>query len=252
MSGFSRYVAIGDSQTEGLWDADADGALIGFADRLATLYPGLRYANLAVRGRRIADVLQDQVPPALGMRPDLITVCVGMNDVTRPGRAFGAALADLDALYAELAASGATVVTTMFPDIAQILPVGRLLAGRVREINAVIEAAARRHGFGLVDLYHAASMREPDTWAADRVHGSPKGHRLFAAAAAEALRLPGGDHGWAAGGASGGNSSLRSRAWSQLSWTRHMLLPHLWRHLRGVSSGDGREPRRPVLAPVGG
>ncbi|BBZ60345.1 SGNH/GDSL hydrolase family protein [Mycolicibacterium monacense] len=254
MSGYTRYVAIGDSQTEGLWDRDGDGGLIGFADRLAahldTLYPGIAYANLAVRGRRIAHVLDDQLPLALSMRPDLITVCIGMNDVTRPGRSFGAALADLDALYAKLAASGATVVTTMFPDITAILPVGRLIAGRVRRVNGVIETAAQRYGFRLVDLYHAESMREHDTWSADRVHGSAKGHRLFAAAAAEALGLPGSDHSWASAGACAEQPSFRTRAASQVSWTRNMFVPHLWGNLRGVSSGDGLAPRRPVLAPV--
>ena len=76
----SRYVAIGDSQTEGLWDGDDDTGLTGFADRLAVTldshYPGLLYANLAVRGRQVIDVLNDQLPAALAMRPDLVTVCI--------------------------------------------------------------------------------------------------------------------------------------------------------------------------------
>ncbi|HEV7361857.1 MAG TPA: SGNH/GDSL hydrolase family protein, partial [Mycobacterium sp.] len=94
---YSRYVAIGDSQTEGLWDGDETTGLLGFADRLAvmldTLYPGLQYANLAVRGKKLGDVLTEQVPPTLAMKPDLITVCVGMNDVIQPGRQFPSALA---------------------------------------------------------------------------------------------------------------------------------------------------------------
>jgi lysophospholipase L1-like esterase len=91
-AGYTRYVAIGDSQTEGLWDGDDSFVLgvglTGFADRLAvlidSLYPGLKYANLAIRGKRVRDVLRDQLPQALAMQPDLITVCAGMNDVTRP------------------------------------------------------------------------------------------------------------------------------------------------------------------------
>ncbi|MGE2715595.1 SGNH/GDSL hydrolase family protein [Mycolicibacterium litorale] len=256
MTGYARYVAIGDSQTEGLYDRDDSGGLIGFADRLAArldaLHPGLSYANLAVRGRTIADVLEDQAPRAVAMRPDLITICVGMNDVTRLGRRFTAALADLDTVHAMLATSGATVVTTMFPDVAQIVPVGRVLAGRVHRINETIQAAAHRHGFRLVDLFHAESMREPDTWSADRVHGSAKGHRLFAAAAAEALGLPGSDHRWAAADPSAEQPSLRTRAASQAAWTRNMLLPHLWGQVRGVSGGHGLAPRRPLLTPVAG
>jgi hypothetical protein len=184
------------------------------------------------------------------MRPDLVTICIGMNDVTRPGRSFGAALADLDAVYATLATSGATVVTTVFPDITAILPVGRLVAGRVRWINRLTRTAAREYGFRVVDLFHAQSMRDHDTWSADRVHGSAKGHRLFAAAAAEALGLPGSDHSWAVAGAGAAPPSFRSRTASQMSWTRTMLFPHLWGTLRGVSSGDRLAPRRPLLAPV--
>jgi lysophospholipase L1-like esterase len=248
---YSRYVAIGDSQTEGLWDGDDTGGLIGFADRLAAIvdshYPGLAYANLAVRGRRIRDVLDDQLPEALAMRPDLITVCIGMNDVTRPGPHFDRALAELDDLHAQLARSGATVATTTFPDLAQILPIGRVLVSRVMRINEAIAAAADRHGFRLVDLYSAPSMTEPDTWSADRVHGSAKGHTLFAAAAAEALGLPGSNRDWARASDGAVRPSLRSRAYSQALWTQNMLMPWIWRHARGRSSGEGRGPKRPRL-----
>lgn len=252
MPTFTRYVALGDSQTEGLWDGDDTVGLRGFADRLAEeldrLHPGLAYANLAIRGRRIRDVLHEQLPQALAMEPDLVTVCVGMNDVTRPGRSFGDALLDLERLYAALAQTGATVVTTTFPDIVRILPVGRLLNGRVLLINDAIRDATQRHGFRLVDLYTAPSMNEIETWSPDRVHGSPRGHMLFAAAAAEALELPGSSHDWALPSASAKPGSFRSRARSQVLWTQNMLLPWAWRHLRGRSSGDGRTPRRPALA----
>lgn len=251
---YARYVAIGDSQTEGLWDADGQGNLVGFADRLArqldSLRPGLEYANLAVRGRRVADVLDDQLPRALAMAPDLVTVCIGMNDATRPGRGFDRALAGLDEIYARLAASGATVVTLTFPDIARIIPVGRLLAHRVGLINEHTVAAVERYGFRLVDLFTAPSMGQPATWSADRVHGSPRGHALFAAAAAEALGLPGSDHRWAEADPAAGRPSLAERGRSQMLWTQHMLMPWVWRHVRGISSGDGQAPRRPELAPV--
>lgn len=250
MAGYSRYVAIGDSQTEGLWDGDGEGLLMGFADRLAASidshYPGLTYANLGVRGKRIRDVLDDQLPEALAMRPDLITVCVGMNDVTR-GQYFDRALADLDDLHTHLAGSGATIVTTTFPDLAQILPIGRLLAARVVRINEAIVSAADRHGFRLVDLYNAASMTDPDTWSDDRVHGSTKGHILFAAAAAEAIGLPGSNHDWAQASGEAPQPSFRSRAYSQMLWTQNMLMPWIWRHIRSQSSGHGRAPRRPQL-----
>jgi len=254
-AGFHRYVAIGDSQTEGLWDGDDTIGLLGFADRLAvmidSLYPGLQYANLAIRGKRISHVLTEQLPQALAMQPDLITVCAGMNDVIQPGRSFTPALADLEHIYAALAESGATVVTTTFPNVAQFLPLGRLVAGRLARINASISAAAHRYGFRLVDLYNAPSMRELDTWAVDRVHASSKGHVLFAAAAAEALNLPDSNHDWARGELKPTQRSFRAGTYEQLRWTQESFFPWIWRRLRGLSSYDGREPKRPRLAGLG-
>jgi len=216
-----------------------------------SLYPGLEYANLAIRGKLLADVLREQVPQALAMRPDLITVCAGMNDVIQPWRSFGRALTDLEHLYAALAESGATVVTTTFPNVAQFLPLGRLVSGRLARINKAISAAADRHGFRLVDLYNAASMRDLDTWDIDRVHASTKGHILFAAAAAEALNLPDSNHDWAEASRNLMQLSFGARTYGQLRWTQEKFMPWVWRRLRGKSSADGRVPKRPRLEPVG-
>jgi lysophospholipase L1-like esterase len=150
-------------------------------------------------------------------------------------------------MYRHLAQSGATVVTTTFPDIARIVPIGRILTSRMLRMNEAIRTEADRHGFRLVDLYRAPSMIEPDTWSSDRVHGSTKGHILFAAAAAEALDLFGSNHDWAHTSASAVQPTLRSRASSQLLWTKNMLGPWMWDHARGISSGDGRRPKRPRM-----
>jgi lysophospholipase L1-like esterase len=251
---YSRYVAIGDSQTEGLWDGDDSVGLIGFADRLAATidsrYPGLTYANLAIRGKRVRHVLREQLPTALEMQPDLISVCVGMNDIVKPGRSFTRALIQLEHLYWRLSESGATVLTTTFPDISKILPVGRFLGKRVVVMNQTIAAASERYAFRLVDLYNAESMMQPDIWSTDRVHGSTKGHILFALAGAEALGLPGSNHDWARA-TSSVTPPVRSRAFSQVLWSKNMLMPYLWRFMRGRSDGAGRAPRRPLLERVG-
>ncbi|MGB8388812.1 SGNH/GDSL hydrolase family protein [Mycobacterium sp.] len=248
---YRRYVAIGDSQTEGLWDGDDTAGLLGFADRLAAMidaiHPGLQYANLAIRGKLIGDVLSEQVPRALAMQPDLITVCAGMNDVIQPGRSFGPALGDLENLYAALAESGATVVTTTFPNVAQYLPLGWLVSTRLSRINEAISAAADRYGFRLVDLYNAPSMRDLDTWATDRVHASTKGHILFAAAAAEALNLPDSSNNWAQASPDSTQLSFAAGAFGHVRWTHESLVPWVWRRLRGRSSADGRVPKRPRL-----
>ena len=157
--------------------------------------PGLLYANLAVRGRQIADVIDEQLPQALAMEPDLVTVCIGMNDVTRPGgvrRRTGRPGGDLRPAGRLRRHRGDDHVSRRRPDAA-----GRPFhRGRILQINAVIRGAAHRHGFALVDLYTAPSMTEAQTWSFDRMHASPRGHVLFAEAAAEALGLPGSSNAW--------------------------------------------------------
>ncbi|MBM7788140.1 SGNH/GDSL hydrolase family protein [Tenggerimyces flavus] len=112
---YLRYVALGDSQTEGLGDGDEIRGLRGWADRLAELVaafsPELSYANLAVRGRVAAQVFEEQLPAALAMRPDLATVVAGVNDLLRPRWDLDAVMRHLEAIFAALTAQGARVAT---------------------------------------------------------------------------------------------------------------------------------------------
>ena len=246
---YQRYVALGDSQTEGLWDGDdATGVRdspTGWPNG-STNCARVLYANLAVRGRRIRHVLDDQLPAAIAMRAGPITSCIGMNDVTRPGAHVRRGARRHRPAARSAGRDRATIVTTTFPDLAEILPVGRFLAGRVHQMNAVIRAAADRHGFRLVDLYGAASLSDPAIWSPDRVHGSPAGHAVFADAAADALGLPGSSHDWAIAKGDVQAQGVRSRMYSQALWMQNLLMPWVWRHLRGLSSGNGRDPKRPA------
>lgn len=105
---FHRYVALGDSGTEGVGDQPhPDGSERGWADRLAEFLadanPQLLYANLAVRGSLAAQVREQQVAPALALEPDLITVVAGINDVIRPRLDLDASLAHMDEMLRDLA-----------------------------------------------------------------------------------------------------------------------------------------------------
>lgn len=253
---YYRFVALGDSQTEGLNDGADDTGFRGWADRfaehLAAVNPELHYANLAVRGRLTRDVLADQLPAALALRPDLVSVVVGMNDVLRVNTDLSDVLGDLDTIYARLTDEGITVVTTTFPAISKIAPMAKRLEPRALRLNDAIRSAATKYDLVLVDLHGAEAMTDLRYWSADRIHASSLGHAAFAAAGAEALRLPGSDDSWSRPLPPLPPHSALGQIRVEVAWVRAFLLPWFARRIQGKSSGDGRTAKRPTLAPVAG
>jgi lysophospholipase L1-like esterase len=254
--GYLRYVAVGDSQTEGLNDGDEVSGYRGWADRLAERLaagePGLRYANLAVRGRLAGQIRAEQVDAALALKPDLVSVMAGMNDLVRPGFDVAATAAELDAMFAAFTAAGARVLTFTFPDIAKIAPLVRHLRPRVVEFNERIREAAARHRVLVVDTFDYPVAVDPRLWSADRIHATSLGHARMAAAAAYVLGLPGSDGSWAEPLPPQPPAPAWRRAARELAWLVTFLGPWVMRRLRGRSSGDGRTAKRPNLAVVSG
>ena len=151
-----RVVAIGDSTVEGLEDPGPDGVYIGWADRFAgylgVIHPGLLYANLAVRGQTAHEVRQTQLRPALVMAPDIALVVAGVNDILRPRFDRDALRDDLWAMHAELAATGARVITFTMPDMARVAPLAIVLRRRLQFLNLVTFECHERYGTIVVDL----------------------------------------------------------------------------------------------------
>ncbi|MEU0129808.1 SGNH/GDSL hydrolase family protein [Streptomyces sp. NPDC006289] len=255
-SEYLRYVALGDSQTEGVGDGDDTTGLRGWADRLAerigAVEPGLRYANLAVRGRVARQVRAEQLAPALALRPGLATVVAGVNDLLRPGFDAEEVAGHLEEMFAALTASGARVLTLTFPDVAKIAPIARPVRARVFDMNDRIREAAARHGVVVADVALLPVATDPRLWSEDRLHASPLGHARIAAAAASALDLPGSDDSWARPLPPQELPSRLHAAGAELRWAAGFLGPWLGRRLRGRSSGDGRGAKRPELLPLGG
>lgn len=255
MSSWSRYVALGDSSTEGLDDPDGQGGYRGWADRFAehvasAASPDLLYANLAVRGRLAAQVRQDQLPRALELQPDLATVFAGVNDLLRPSFDADAVGADLEAVLAALVDAGATVLTITTPDPGWVMPLVRPLRSRVAALNDRVREAARRTGALVADVGATQVASDPRMWSADRLHANSLGHERIAAALAEALGLPGADHTWAepldAAGRRRPDHVVRDEV---LWWGRH-LAPWVLRRARGQSQGDGVTAKRLTLGPL--
>jgi lysophospholipase L1-like esterase len=252
--GVESFVAIGDSFTEGYGDYYPDGSCQGWADRfalqLSSSAPGLSYANLAVRGKLLGQIINDQLPTAIAMRPGLISLAAGGNDLLRPRADPGALAESFEQAVAAMRAAGSQVLLfSGFDPVA--LPLMRLIRDKCMAYNARIKDIAVRHDCLHVDLWSMSVLGDPRVWCADRLHLAPDGHRRVALHVAETVGLaasddwrtplpmdPAGEPGW-----------LRARR-QDLHWARTYAAPWIHRRLRGVSSGDGLPAKRPDLQPL--
>lgn len=251
---YARYVAIGDSSTEGLDDPDDRGGYRGWANRLAEklteVQGSLLYANLAVRGRRTGEIRAQQLERALAMRPDLATVFSGTNDVVTRRFDSCAVAADMEAIQRALIGQGATVLTFTLPDLTPVMPLARPIAPRIAALNDALRTVCRQTGALLVDFAAYPVAGDRRLWAEDRLHANSLGHQMIAAALAAALHLPGSDDSWKLPLPEAPSRTLGQSLSAEVAWARGHLVPWLWRHFRGRSSGDGRHPKRPELLPV--
>ena len=250
---FHRYVALGDSFTEGVGDPEPSrpNGLRGWADRVAevlgTLTPEFGYANLAIRGRLLGPILDEQLEPAVALDPDLVTIYAGGNDILRPSVDLDALAERYDDAVGKLSATGAQVLVWTGFDLGWA-PVFGKLRGRVAVYNEHVREIADRHSATLVDFWRLREYRDQRLWDTDRMHMSPAGHQRMAIEVLNVLGVPHdlrpltlADH------------PVMSKAEERRAaydWARGFAAPWVKRRLTGTSSGDGVSPKRPVPAPI--
>jgi lysophospholipase L1-like esterase len=251
---FHRFVALGDSFTEGVGDPDPTrpNGLRGWADRvaevLATRTDDFGYANLAIRGRKLAGIVAEQVEPAIALRPDLVTIYAGANDILRPQVDIDALAELYDAALGRLSATGARVLvfTAFDPGGSAIY---RPLRGRFALYNEQVRWAADNHGATIVDFWRIRDYRDWRYWDTDRMHMGPLGHQRMAMAVLDVLEVP---HDLAVEDLPEAALPSRRDAWGQHAvWARESLAPWVHRRLTGRSSGDTVTARRPHVEPLG-
>ncbi|UNX55297.1 SGNH/GDSL hydrolase family protein [Georgenia sp. TF02-10] len=253
---FGRYVALGDSMTEGLWDVPDPAEperVRGWADVLAQRLAERRaaggagpveYANLAVRGRLLAEIIRDQVPRAVAARPDLVSLVGGGNDLLRPGADPDALAGLLERAVVRLRAAGADVLLATGMD-TRSSPVLAAMRPKVAVYNAHIWSIARRHGARVLDVWGMRSLRDWRMWAEDRIHLSTAGHERVAQGALVALGLGPDDPAWDDPLTPLPPVARARRLRQDLTWARQYAYPWVGRRLRRRSSGDARVPKRP-------
>ncbi|WP_371650869.1 MULTISPECIES: SGNH/GDSL hydrolase family protein [unclassified Streptomyces] len=247
---YTSFVAIGDSFTEGMSDLLPDGSYRGWADllaaRLAARTPGFRYANLAVRGKLIGQIVDEQVEPAAAMRADVVTLVGGLNDALRPKYDMDRVRGHLTEAVEKLAPSCGRLVLMRSP--GRNGPVMERFRPRMEELFSHIEGLAAKHGALVVDLYGAAVLGDPRLWDVDRLHLTGEGHRRVAEAVWQKLGLPAEDD-WLAPLPRGPQPRWATRRVADARFARQHLAPWIGRRLTGRSSGDGRPAKRPELLP---
>lgn len=251
---FLRYVALGDSFAEGVGDPDPTrpNGLRGWADRVAEVLagrgPGFAYANLAIRGRKLTAILDEQVEPAIALRPDLITLYAGGNDLMRPSVDIDAIVARYDQAIGRLASTGATIVLWTGFDAGGSKVFGRM-RGRTAIYNELVREVADRHGSVLVDFWRFPEFRDWRMWDADRLHLATPGHQQMAIRVLDTLGVP---HALTPPTLPPHQRLSRTEQWREdLDWVRAHAAPWVKRRLTGASSGDGVTAKRPALEPIG-
>jgi lysophospholipase L1-like esterase len=248
---FRSYVAIGDSLSEGLGDFtfDLNRHGNGWTDRLAGILAkeaddkgfDFEYANLAIRGANLQKIISCQLPRALALQPDLVTVMAGSNDLlTREDK-----LPGLRAIYREgiqsLRAAGCDVVVANTINPLH-LRVFKPLRYRAERFSEMIGDVADELGVPVLDVFGIEEFSDLLFWAQDMVHFSGYGHVAVANQAATILDL---SYRFAEPPRELG--PVTRSVSETLTWFFRDVIPFVERRIRGVTSGDGLEPKHPKL-----
>jgi lysophospholipase L1-like esterase len=241
-----RFVAVGDSFSEGVGDELVDGSVRGWADRVAVglaaaLGGRVRYANLAVRGRLLEAIVAGQLEAALALTPapTLVTLNGGGNDMLRPGGDVARLTALTERAIRRCVAAGVQLVLLSGADPADRLPFGRTVRRRAEALTAAAADLAAAHDIVFVDIFHDAEIRRSAYWSPDRLHLNAAGHQRVAGLVLGALGHP------AAAATAPADSAEARRLFAEVRYYREHVLPWVHRRLRGRSSGDGRVGKHP-------
>lgn len=246
-----RFVAVGDSFTEGIGDPLPGDGHRGWADRVAEVLSAqvedFAYANLAVRGKLIGQIVAEQVEPALALKPDLVSFSAGGNDVIRPGGDPDAVAQVFEDAIVRLSSNGAAVVAFTGIDTA-FTPVFRGIRGRVAIYNENIRAIADKYDCLVADQWGLKQIQDMRFFDDDRLHLNALGHHEVARMVLRTLNVP--------------NDLTpmqpdpipvvpwrRARS-GDLVWAREHLVPWVLRRLRHQSSGDNITAKRPDALPL--
>ena len=240
-----RYVAVGDSFTEGVGDEPDGVNPRGWADivaaGLAAEHGSVDYANLAIRGRLLAPIATEQIDAALSMDPlpTLLTFNGGGNDMLRRGSDLPGLIELTRTAVRRCRDAGIEVVLLAGADPSDGLPMRETIRARGEYLTTEVAALAQAEDITFVDMFHDSEIRRAVYWSDDRLHLNPIGHQRVAAHVLRALgvhTIPVPDR---------PTEADKRRIIENMRFVRSHLAPWAVRRLRGRSSGDNRCAKHP-------
>ncbi|WP_232344785.1 MULTISPECIES: SGNH/GDSL hydrolase family protein [Actinoplanes] len=236
-----RYVAIGDSFTEGMGDTQPDGSERGWADLVAAgLAAGLgepiQYANLAIRGRLLRPIVDDQLEAALALdpKPTLLSLNGGGNDMLRPGGDLNTLVEMTVKAIRRCLDEGVQVLLLSGADPSSHLPFGSKFRRKGDALTNAVAPIAQSYDLTFVDVFHDTEIQRAGYWSGDRLHLNAAGHRRVASLVLSALGHETPAHVIDPG------PGARNGLLAEARYYREHVLPWVQRRLRGQSSGDHR------------
>lgn len=254
MVAINKFIALGDSLTEGLSDKYPDGTYRGWADRVADelslVDTNFLYANFAVRGKLLEQVIADQVSVALPFitgNDTVVSFHAGANNILRPKLDVKRVIADYQSAVIRITDTGAKVLVFTVREVANPKTKAELYWNeRFGPFNANVREIASKTGAILLDANSHEVFGDPRMLAKDRLHLSQEGHRRVAQGVLKALGMP---HDINYTQAMGPHKQTPAvlRGIGTVAWGVAFLVPWVIRRLSGKSSGDGRVAKYPVL-----
>lgn len=247
---YQRFIALGDSFTEGMTDEIIGGNYRGWADRVADVLAiksaDFTYVNLAIRGKLVTQVAGEQVPKAIPLitgKETLVSFHAGANDVLRPSYRSENVFPIYNDAVRKLATTGATLMLfTVLERTGNTGKTADMWAERFRTFNKNIRTIAIEVGAIIVDANEKQFLSDRRLLAFDRLHLNSLGHDRVAQGVLEVLGLPF-DPNWRMPLPAAEPTLWIVKKAISVAWFFSFALPWIWRRVRGKSSGDGRSAK---------
>ncbi|MFC4224705.1 SGNH/GDSL hydrolase family protein [Lysinibacter cavernae] len=241
-----KYVALGDSFTEGVGDDLPGGAypgdrVRGWADLVAeglarSSTDPVYYANFAIRGRLLGPIIAEQLPPALALAPTIVTFNGGGNDILRPKANLAHLVAQVADVVHQVKQTGSQLVLLSGGNPTKGLPLRGAIEKKGDALNDAVRALAAKNALPFADNWTDHELAGSQYWALDRLHLNEIGHHRVAARVLAAMGVEAPSDWVTRAPAPRAKPGARENA----KYYREHVMPWVQRRLTGRSSGDGR------------